>query len=209
MSHFRRTEKTISPMAGLLANVKNAFATEQVVSESIGKNVLSMENLSDNDFDELDNSYSVLSIISDNLMTPSSNGVMDYTRAQKEAGMYGAMIAGDPTRGLNQKTRVYSQEEYTYVANMPVVDGIEKRRGALEAYDMTENRDVIPNTYLYNVLAVKQNLFSEAFFTTYVLSPDKIGYSMEVKILYKYEDFERNISGELVDYKRKNFATVR
>jgi hypothetical protein len=90
------------------------------------------------------------------------------------------------------------------VVNMASEDSFNARSLALEAYDERDNRNAAVYSIAYNMQAARQDEFGETFFPTIVVTPDQVGFGVTVRLMSVMNDFNRQITGELDKYERKN-----
>lgn len=83
-------------------------------------------------------------------------------------------------------------------------EGMFKRVNAFEAYDEKENRNAAVYSMAYNMRAGRQNEFGEALFPTVVVTPDNVGFGVSIRLIQLFNDFKRDISGDLDNYEKKN-----
>ena len=83
--------------------------------------------------------------------------------------------------------------------NAPSVD-----RVAMEAFDEKINRTSLNYSVAYNMQASRQSEFGEAFYPTVVVTPDNVGFTVSLRLLYAYSEVIRNTSGALNNFNRQN-----
>lgn len=77
-------------------------------------------------------------------------------------------------------------------------------RVAMEAFDERVNRNAMSYSVAYNLQASRQSEFGEAFFPTVVVTPDNVGFTISVRLLYAYSEVSRSTSGALNNFNRQN-----
>ena len=131
------------------------------------------------------------------------------TRAQRESGAVAAALVGDVGAFLATPSvrAIPASESIKDMGIIGMPDAFDQRSNFLmakEAYDEKANQKSAQYTVAYNVQAARQNEFGEAFFPTVTISPDNLGFSVQARIVSVYNDFQRNISGDLSNYNKTN-----
>ena len=131
------------------------------------------------------------------------------TRAQRESGAVAATLVGDVSAFLATPSvrAIPASESIKDMGIIGMPDAFDQRSNFLmakEAYDEKANQKSAQYTVAYNVQAARQNEFGEAFFPTVTISPDNLGFSVQARIVSVYNDFQRNISGDLSNYNKTN-----
>ena len=129
------------------------------------------------------------------------------TKAQIRAGAiaglgaadYKAFMAGKPTDQI-----VTATESMTIVPVAGNLTGVSQRVYGLEAYDERENKNAALFSIAYNMQAARQNEFGETLFPTITVSPDEVGIGINVSLKLVYDYVERNINGDVQDFKKHN-----
>lgn len=128
-----------------------------------------------------------------------------FSAANLEAAQAAGILATDPAKAFAAPVGTPVSSEYSQVvATEGISDGMTKRSIAVEAYDESNNRNASVYSIAYNLTASRQDEFGEAFFPTITVSPDSIGFAVNVRLIQVFNDFKRNISGALDDYKKIN-----
>ena len=164
-----------------------ALATESISMDKVNALSLATEELS-----------AVIAGVADELGFAGG-----LTAAQKDAAVAAGIISGNPQRFLATEHALPQGSENTAIVAMHVDDG-ESGRLAVEAYDERDNRNITLNSIVYNLQAARQNEFGEAFFPTITLSPDAPGFGITVKLMMVYDELQRNISGNIDNFNKKN-----
>lgn len=128
-----------------------------------------------------------------------------FTTANIEAAQAAGILATDPAKAFSAPTGTpVSSENSVVVAAEGIFDGMGKRSVAVEAYDESNNRNASVYSIAYNLTASRQDEFGEAFFPTVTVSPDSVGFAVNVRLIQVFNDFKRNISGALDNYNKVN-----
>jgi hypothetical protein len=128
----------------------------------------------------------------------------ELTEAQKSAGVAAGLMVQDPQGFLASpvSTPVAATESMAVIDTIGMSDALTKR--GIESYDEKENRQLAQYTVAYNVQASRQDEFGEAFFPTVTITPDNLGYIVQARLVSVFNDFQRNVSGALDNYNKKN-----
>lgn len=175
------------------------------------------ESLDDSKVSELRNSVETLKQGLEQLMM--ENGIApkvgdrefrlgtEALASQVEAAVAGGIISGDPKYFMTQKVTYASLPQgakgVVMNANYGTEDFSDVRLGT-EAYDERDNRDAAVYTIAYNMNASRQDDFGETFFPTIVVTPDNVGFAVTARLLQVFDDFSRNLSGDLAEYNKRN-----
>lgn len=134
--------------------------------------------------------------------------------AMEDAAVYAGLASQAPKAWLGQKRASESAlaphaEQSTSVLTRVVghsgIAGAQDERSiAVEAYDERNNKDVTAYSIAYNLQASKQGEFGETFYPTVVVAPDQVGYNVQIRLLYAYNEVSRAATGALNDFGRKN-----
>jgi hypothetical protein len=129
--------------------------------------------------------------------------------AQEEAANVSAVIGSNPRAFVQSKPasaeaiRAGAQSQGQSVIVVPSLEGMD-RIPAMEAFDERENRNAMSFTAAYNIQSARQNEFGEAFYPTVTVAPDQVGFNVNVRLLYTYDEVSRSATGSLNVFNRKN-----
>lgn len=131
--------------------------------------------------------------------------------AQEEAAIvagFGSRIAKEFSSrqlpGEAQLRQAYQGAKNGTLTTVVGFKGQDADRVAMEAFDERENRNAMAYSVAYNLQAARQGEFGEAFYPTVVITPDNVGFNVNVRILYAYSEVTRATSGALDSFNRKN-----
>lgn len=134
----------------------------------------------------------------------------DHYLVQESAAIAGAVMASSPLSTLRSMPANFAQlrglsNDSTFVLDTPgSIETVERRHVTAEAYDNSSNTSSLVYTAAYNLCGARQNSFGEAFYPTLVISPENVGYTVSVRVLYLQDDFKRNVNGSLDKFNRHN-----
>lgn len=205
--YAKKTRQRVEP-TGLDRSVEQIRASvndHNLASASVARSAISMESLRDDEVGALSTAVNQLEMSLESIA--NDLGIAgSMTRAQKEAGVVAGLISGDVRSFLSHPVthQSISTESMSVVAPSGIADSFSKRSLGLEAYDEKDNRNAVVYSIAYNMQAARQDEFGETFFPTIVVTPDNIGYAVSVRLFQVFNDFQRNISGALDQYEKKN-----
>ena len=173
------------------------------VSQGVTRSALAVESIAPQDQSELEQSVKGLQTALETFGTTHLGGI---SQAQRDAGIAAAVLAGDVGAYLRAPvTHSVPSTESLRVIGFGAGDNFSERmRPALEAYDEKENRNAVVYSVAYNMQAARQDEFGEAFFPTVVVTPDQVGFAVNIQLVEVYNEVRRNISGELNNFGRRN-----
>lgn len=205
--YAKKTRQRMDP-TGLDRSIEQIRATvndHNLASAPVARAALSMESLRDDEVNALSSAVNQLEMSLESIAVDLGISA-SMSRAQKEAGVIAGLIAGDVNSFLSHPVthNAISTESMSVVAGSGISDSFSKRSLAMEAYDEKDNRNAVVYSIAYNMQAARQDEFGEAFFPTVVVSPDNIGFAVSVRLFQVFNDFQRNISGALDNYEKKN-----
>lgn len=124
----------------------------------------------------------------------------------RQASVAAGLMAGNIQAFINAPIQkpVSNKPNEIVVGMEAMQDGFFKRVAAFEAYDEKENRNAVVYSMAYNMRAGRQDEFGEALFPTVVVTPDNIGFGVSIRLVQIFNDFKRDISGDLDNYEKKN-----
>lgn len=143
-------------------------------------------------------------------------GLENLSEEQLEAGAIIALASGNPAEYARMGYRAVAQISTEGVSVSEAasggVAGNMDYRGtalpALEAFSEQELRNHVPMSIVYNVQAVRQDKFSEAFYPTHVLTPDQAGLDLSVRKFNVYDEVRHGTSGKVTDFKWRNLINA-
>lgn len=205
--YAKKTRQLVEPSAldRAVEQIRSNVNDHHLASAPVARAALSMESLRDDEVGALSTAVNQLGLSIESIATDLGISKA-MTHAQKEAGVVAGLIAGDIRSFLSHPVthNAISTESMSVISNFGVADGFSKRTIGMEAYDEKDNRNAVVYSIAYNMQAARQDEFGEAFFPTIVVTPDNIGYAVSVRLFQVFNDFQRNISGDLDKYEKKN-----
>lgn len=143
-------------------------------------------------------------------------GLENLSEAQLEAGAIIALASGNPAeyahKGYAAVAQISTEGVSVSEASSGGIAGSMDYRGtalpALEAFSEQELRNHLPMSIVYNVQAVRQDRFSEAFYPTHVLTPDQAGLDITVRKFNVYDEVRHGTSGKVTDFKWRNLINA-
>ena len=215
MSLLTITGKTGSPLKQLVEQVSTVIREggAEFSSPQQTQQVINLESLSYNELSNLNQSaQSIAEVLRSTFETLSEHskafGFENLTPTQLEAGVMTAMAAGDPVQyakaalDTNIKSPngvpVISPESYGAHGALDYRFDV-----ALEAFDERELARMLPYSVIFNIQAARQNEFSETFYPTTVVSPDKAGYEIRCDWITVFNGHKRQLSGKPSNFNQR------
>ena len=190
--------------SSVVSEIDEALAGKELVRPEHTQAALSMESVSDIASDEitsvLDEVDTIVSYISTSL---EQEGRGSLTKAQVEAAKIGVLLAGDPRTSLSLEQAVQKSSSSTIVVPQSSEEVI-KYDISMEAYDERENKQVINNSFKFNLLGSRQDDFAETLFPTITVSPDQSGLAVDLDAITLYTNFSRTVDGSIDKPKYNN-----
>ena len=188
------------PVANLITKIGQISSSRSLSDEKIATYAISTESLDSNDEQTLVNIYNNIETTVKTIASDLGIAVEDYNiESATIAGIY----ATNPKAVL--ATRLKNSNPDAMIIGSSVSDGnMERPVISTEAYDERDNRNAQLNSIVLNLLASRQDDFSETFYPTIVVNPAEVGVTLSVKLYYVYNDFKRSVTGALANYSRKN-----
>lgn len=206
LSIYANKLKGARPATGLVAAVETISATLDDVKRSgnalaIGRASYAIESIDANTAGLMETASDKLQAAIESISTRLGFELSD---AQKSAGVVAGLMVQDPQGFLASPVLrpTAATESMAVIDTVGMSDAL-MQRGA-EAYDEKENRQLAQYTVAYNVQASRQDEFGEAFFPTVTITPDNLGYMVQARLVSVFNDFQRNVSGALDNYNKKN-----
>lgn len=224
--------KTRSNLSEAVSAVQQHITKQNVAvfSETLAKNVMSLESLNDTDLaavrdvakgatPSLESMFGHMGLSGANEApgaTASNNQYLETRRqnASKEAASLVMMAAGDPVGYLKAGLSM-SVEDFADASDgrKVVVMGegahgdmqyMDKASIGLESYDENELRKHIAFSTVFAAATARQADFAEAFFPTYVVSPEQIGTDVRVRRNMVLNRKLHPITGKPMDLEKVN-----
>lgn len=200
-------------------NEQSSAQGGRYVSEDVVRSTLAAESMSQSGVNELKSALTVLrstiksaTVAAGLRINPvgqkgeRENGSLTF--ANEAAAVTAGVLASAPRRALAAKVVTGQALAAQAGSDVFVVgdfggDSI-TTRPALEAYDNTNNSDVVSSSVSYNLLASRQNDFAEAFFPTVMVPPDNLGLEITLRLNYVEKEVRRALSGAATEFGRIN-----
>lgn len=188
--------------AGLSVAISASYASSN--RQGLAQSAMSLESITEAKAQEF--TTAVESLQTSVARLASELALEGLTPDQTNAGIAAAMMAGDVQQFINSPIqKPVSNSPFNVVVGMEnMQDGFFKRVPAFEAYDEKENRNAVVYSMAYNMRAGRQDEFGEALFPTVLVTPDNVGFGVSIRLIQVYNDFKRDISGDLSNYEKKN-----
>lgn len=196
-------QKTNTQM--LLVQLRNTVDAGRMVTPESTKTMFAMESAQDFQISALNTAHEGLSTAIESIAAELGFAAK-LTQAQITAGAIGGLLAADPRHLLSRKTlpAMVATENSVVVQNMTSADGMNERAFGLEAYDERENKNASIYSIAYNMQSARQDEFGETFFPTLVLTPDQVGFGVEVNLMTVFDATQHNVDGAFRDFGKKN-----
>ncbi len=179
--------------------------SDQMVSSANTRTALSLESANDSAKISLDNTFSHLRTAMESVV--ENLGLTKLaTEAQIQAAAIAGLMAGDYRAFMGAKipSMSVSTESVGVVNVTGLPDAVDSRSFSLESYDERENKNAVIYSMAYNMQAARQDAFGETFFPTIVITPDNVGFGIDVNLMMVYDGVDHKITGAFEDFKMKN-----
>lgn len=200
----------VSPVSIVLENLRaESNGRGAYVTGAIAQSAISMEGLSDQRVQvELQTAVENL----ESMVQNSVKGIKGYanlTVAQEQAavsaGVAAYAIKPYMARDVSAASLSKFANDNNVVVGHGVASGISDARAIdMQAFDEKENKNAMVYSVAYNMQAARQDEFGEAFYPTVVVTPDNVGFTMSIRLMYVYDEVRRDLSGSLNKFNRKN-----
>lgn len=195
--------KRVAPgLESLVEHLKAATARSSSLNKNLAGLALATESIDQNSAQQLSTAVEEMEAT---LQEIARSENMPMSDASAEAAQAAAVLATDPSKTFAAPVATPVSSEFNQVVAVEgISDGMNKRSIAVEAYDESNNRNVTVYSVAYNLTASRQDEFGETFFPTITVSPDSVGFAVNVRLVQVFNDFKRNISGALDNYNKVN-----
>jgi hypothetical protein len=188
-------------LAGMVAGLRQMMAMEPI-EKNVSRLALATESISDSDIQRLS---TVVESLGQNLQRLAQENQIEVTPQQMEAAQAAGVLATNPEDLLAVSAQTPAAGEGRAVVGLEsVFDGFSKRSKAFEAYDESANRNAVVYSMAYNMSAARQDEFGETLFPTVTVTPDNVGFGVTIRLVSVFDDFKRDISGDLDRYNKVN-----
>lgn len=206
----RRSSLTLSPVVSLVENLQNERNSRGAfVTGSLAASAISFEGLTDQRVQmELQTAVENL----EGMIQSAVKGVRGYANlsvSQEEAaiaaGVAAYAIKPYMSRDVSAASLTKFANDNTVVIGHGMASGQSDQRVIdMQAFDEKENKNAMVYSVAYNMQASRQDEFGEAFYPTVIVTPNNVGFSMSIRLMYVYDEVRRDLSGSLNKFNRKN-----
>ncbi len=173
--------------AGAVASAANyAFSTESM-TEAGNANLISVSQRVENDIKRLAHEAGV-----------------SVTTGQVSAAVESMLMASSVHAALDRQATVIGDGRTPFVGLQGLTDGSAQRQMGREAYNESDNTNVLASTVTYNILAGRQNKAGELLFPTVTVPSDNVGVSVTIRLYQVHDDIKRGISGARANFNRRS-----
>ena len=217
MSLLKINTQVDSPATQLVEGL-NRMVTEggaEFSNARTTKSLIGLESLNEADLHEVNQSaVSVADQIREQFesVLGSDMGVEALNDVQLEAATMAALAAGNPLQYAKaaMESRAHSGDGVALVGyqNAGVGGNLDYRDdvASLEAFDEQQLANMIPYSIAFNAQASRQDEFSEAFYKTVVVSPEKGGLDISVDRVTVFNAVRRSVKGVATDFNQRNLV---
>jgi hypothetical protein len=200
-------------------NIRSFLQSNRSVNKTVSGYAIGAESLDDSKLNDLSTAVQSLKLGMENLarefgyvdvspLDGKQSLGMEALASQMDAAVAGGILAGDPQMFLGMKIQVptvpQGHKGKVVTSGFGIEDMVSNRMIGVEAYDERDNRDAAVYSIAYNMNASRQDDFGEAFFPTIVVTPDNVGFAITARLIQVYNDFTRDLSGDLANYNKQN-----
>lgn len=204
-----RTEQTAAIQ--LLASLQDGVQGRgRFIEEGAAKAAIAMEGFSEAASADVDSALTRLR----GLITQATSGlkgVPALTLAQEEAAVIAGFAGSVPQEFMARKMPGEAQlrQAFSGVQSGTVTTVIgnpteSADRVSMEAFDERVNKNAMSYSVAYNMQASRQSELGEAFYPTVVVTPDNVGFTVSIRLLFAYSEVQRATSGALNQFNRQN-----
>ena len=210
------TPKQLTPTEQFMSSLVDASVNRQVIQESVSRSAISLEGYDQSQAAGIDqaianfrttvrSAFASVPMLFDGDTAAKGN----LSVAQEGAAIIAGLISGAPKSYLSSK-RYNEQALAPYAGTKDgvvttimgqnsafPVEGALEDRVSMENYDDRNNNNVVGYSIAYNLQASRQGEFGEAFYPTVIVAPDQVGYNVQVRLLYAYNELQRSTNGSL------------
>ena len=125
-----------------------------------------------------------------------------YDADQIAIGTAVAILAADPRAALEATIEMPVSTNSLHHIVAGATDGLTSRQHALENFDERDTSGLTSRSIAYNMEAVKPSDFVKTMFPFLVYNPASAGIKVEVERMYRQDDIQRSLNGDVADYNR-------
>ena len=126
------------------------------------------------------------------------------TEGQISAATESMLMASNVQDSIRRNAVVEGNGSTPFVGTSGLADGFAGRTIGAEAYNESDNTNVLANTVTYNILAGRQNKAGELLFPTVTVPSDNVGVSVTIRLYQVHDDIKRQISGARANFNRRS-----
>jgi hypothetical protein len=206
------TQVMVTPTSLALEQLQQTLNGQApLASLEVARSAISMEGMMDSRVRmELETSVDNLQAV----IRGAVNSVSQLAKlsvAQEDAAVQAGIAAYAPREFMRRDVptaaalkAAYADGNTTVIGHSGMSDAMENRIVRMEAFDEKENKNSVAYAVQYNMQAARQDEFGEAFFPTVTVSPDSVGFTVSIRLLYVYDEVRRELNGSLSKFNRKN-----
>lgn len=196
---------SIMPVAdNLLEKVSLAAASKSINDSKITALAVSTESYNAENETIITNAYNNFEATLKSIASELNVSLEDY---QLEAASIAAIYGADPKKTLSTSLQTSANSgDILQNVRFQIEGATYDKPYSLEAYDERENRSAQVYSIFYNMLASKQDEFSETFFPTIVVNTVDVGITLDVRIFQVFNDFKRSVNGSLANKRPVNLV---
>jgi len=175
-------------------------------NHTIANNLVALESLDDNARTDLEASFEHGSQELNTVLKDTLGEDFRVNEIGLEAAAIALLASGNPAVYAQKAMRVSTESN----AELPAFGSAGSMDFRLtpsnEAFDETELRKFAPHSIVFNALAAVQDPFAEAFFPTYVMSPDNAGAEVSVQRTMVFNEVTRSATGSITNFGKVNLV---
>lgn len=197
----------------LIHQLSQQFAGQgTLIDEGSARKALSLEGYDDADV-ALSNAVTSLSSIIQQAV--QANKYLKGASVSQESAAIAASLAASAPRHFGvmsvddaavasfaKQMNTNARDTLTMHISSPISSA--DRKASLEAFDNRVNTNTLNYSVAYNLGAARQNEFGEAFYPTVVVTPESVGFNVNVRLLYVYNETIRQTNASLNNFGRQN-----
>ena len=173
---------------------------------TLTNNLIALESLDDNARSDLEMSFESNSNEIKHILEENLGEGFAVTQVGLEAAAIAALANGNPAV-YAQRAMSVSVEGNTSLPAFGSAGSMDFRLSpSSEAFDESELRKFAPHSIVFNALAAVQDPFAEAFFPTYVMSPDNAGAEVSVQRTMVFNEVTRSATGSITNFGKVNLV---
>ena len=178
----------------------------EMSNQSIANNLVSLESLDDHARSDLETSFEHCSNELKTILSETMGEGFEVSDIGLEAAAITTLAIGNPAAYMQSATRI-GIEGMIELPSYGTAGSMDYRLSpSNEAFDEAELRKFAPHSIVFNALAAVQDPFAEAFFPTYVMSPDNAGAEVSVQRTMVFNEVSRSPTGQVTNFNKVNLV---